>query len=88
MDSGRPKNQSSQNWMKPMPLCRARRADFGHILFLKNGHRMRKLSRYDRFPKQAKKSTNQSQQDVLMTSAVRQHDVMMTSVGTHGIIRR
>jgi hypothetical protein len=49
---------------------------------------MRKLSCSDRFPKQAKKSTGQSQQVILLTSAVRQHDIMMTSVGTHGNMRR
>jgi hypothetical protein len=32
-----------------------------YIFFSKNGHRMRKLSCFDRFPKQAKKSTGQSQ---------------------------
>jgi hypothetical protein len=72
MDPGRPKNQSSQNQTKPTPLRPSRRVDSGHIIFFANGRRMRKISRSDRFPKQAKSQTGQSQQVVLLTSAVRQ----------------
>jgi hypothetical protein len=88
MDLGRPKNQSSWNWIKPTPLHRAHRVDSDHIFFFENGHHMQKLSHYDRFPKQVKKSTGQSQHVVLMMSAVRQHEIMMTSTRTRGIMRR
>jgi hypothetical protein len=54
MDPGRPKFQSSRNQMKLAPLCMARCVDFDGIYFLKNGHRMRKLSRSELFPKQGK----------------------------------
>jgi hypothetical protein len=33
MGPGRPKNQSSQNRTKPVPLCLSRRVDSGHIIF-------------------------------------------------------
>jgi hypothetical protein len=73
MDPGRPKNQSSQESDETSAIaCLSRRVDSGHIIFFANGRRMRKISRSDRFPKQAKKSTGQSQQVVLLTSAVRQ----------------
>jgi hypothetical protein len=35
MDPGRTKNKSSRNQTKPVPLRRARRANFSHILFSK-----------------------------------------------------
>ena len=70
MDQERPKNESSQNQTKPTPLCPTRRIDSSHIIFFANGHCMQNLSRSDRFPKQAKKSTSQSQQVVLLTSTV------------------
>jgi hypothetical protein len=54
MDPGRPKNQSYRNRTKPAPLCLNRRVDSVHVLFFTNGSRMRKISRSDRFPKQAK----------------------------------
>jgi hypothetical protein len=87
MDPGRPKNQSSQNQTKPMPLRRARRADSDHIFFFsENGHRMQKLSRSEDQVKHAKKkskskSTGQSQR---MTSAVHHDDINMTHGSTRG----
>jgi hypothetical protein len=48
------KNQSSQNWMKPIPLRPARRADSDSIFTFSNGRCMRELSYSDRFLKQLK----------------------------------
>jgi hypothetical protein len=72
MDPGRPKSQSYRNRTKPTPLRWDRRVDFSHVIFSANGHCMRKISRSDRFPKQEKKSTGQSQQTILLTSIVQQ----------------
>jgi hypothetical protein len=47
MDLGRPKNQSFENLMKRAPTSQDGRADFSHIFFSKNGHRMQKLWRYE-----------------------------------------
>jgi hypothetical protein len=58
--------------MKPTPLCLAHRVNSDHIYFFANEHRMRKLSSSDRFPKQEKIQTGQSQQTVLLTSKIRQ----------------
>jgi hypothetical protein len=63
MDLGRPKIQSYQNQKKPMPLRPARRANSSHIIFFTNGCRMRKISRSDRFPIQAKTQTGCQQYD-------------------------
>jgi hypothetical protein len=83
MDPKRPKIQSSRIQTKPVPSCSARRVDSDSIFFFENGLCMRKISRSEVFPKHAKKSQSQSQQSVLLTSAVRQHDmeddVIMTS---------
>jgi hypothetical protein len=87
MDPGRPKNQSSQNQMKPAPLCRARRADSDHIFFFENGHRMQKLSRSEVQVKHGKKSQSQSQSQwskSTMTSVVHHDDVSMTHGSTRG----
>jgi len=59
--------------MKPMPLHRARHVDSDSIFVSENGHRMRKLSRYERFPKHAisqlvKGRTNDVADDVTNTS--------------------
>jgi hypothetical protein len=48
------KNQSSQNWMKLMPLRPNRSPNSGHIFTFSNGRCMRELSYSDRFLKQAK----------------------------------
>jgi hypothetical protein len=64
------KNQSSHNWMKPMPLRPARSPDSGHIFTFSNGRCMRELSYSDRFLKQAKSQQVQSNDDISMTSAV------------------
>jgi hypothetical protein len=54
MDLERPKNKSSRNRTKPVPLHPTRHVDSGHIFFFANGPHMRKISRSGRFPKQAK----------------------------------
>jgi hypothetical protein len=54
MDPGRPKNQSSRNQMKPVPLCPSHRSDSDHIIFSSNRHRMRTLLRSNQNPKHAK----------------------------------
>jgi hypothetical protein len=60
MDPRRPKNKSSWNQMKPIPSHQDLHADSGHIFVSENVHRMQKLSRSDRFPKQAKNSKSKS----------------------------
>jgi hypothetical protein len=40
MDPGRPKNQSSRNQTKPIPLRLSRRVDSDHIIFFANGRHM------------------------------------------------
>jgi hypothetical protein len=61
MGPGRPKNQSSRNRTKPMPLCLSHHVDSDHIIFSSNGHRMRNLSRSDQIPNHAKSQLGQSQ---------------------------
>jgi len=48
------KNKSSQNWMKPIPLRLAHRADSENIFTFSNRHCMRELSHSGHFLKQAK----------------------------------
>jgi hypothetical protein len=48
------KNESARNPMKPTPLCPARLPDFGGIIFMSNGVRMKKISHSVRRAKQAK----------------------------------
>jgi hypothetical protein len=55
------KNESTQNPMKPMPLCLSRLPDSSSIFTLSNGLRMRKLSRSDRKPKHVKSQRSTSQ---------------------------
>jgi hypothetical protein len=75
MDPGRPKNQSSENRMKPTPLCSSHCVDFDHILFSSNGHHMQNLSRSDQIPKQAKSQLVKVNADISSTTG----DVMMMS---------
>jgi hypothetical protein len=60
-DLGRPKNQIFWNRTKPVPLHSTCCANFSNTMFFTNGHRMRKLSHSDRFPKHAKSQTSQIQ---------------------------
>ena len=48
------KNKSAQNLTKPAPLRPSRLPDSGGIIFLSNGVRMKKISRFDRKVKQEK----------------------------------
>jgi hypothetical protein len=48
------KNQSSHNWMKPIPLRPVRRDDSGSIFTFSNGRYMRELSYFAHFLKQLK----------------------------------
>ena len=63
------KNERAQNLTKPTPLCLARLPDFGGIFTLSNGLLMRKLSPFDRKPKQGKSQRSTGQKvndDVIM----------------------
>jgi hypothetical protein len=55
------KNKSAQNPTKPTPLRPSRLPDSGDIFTLSNRLCMRKLSRYDRKPKQVKSQRSTSQ---------------------------
>jgi hypothetical protein len=48
------KNEIARNLMKPTPLCPSRLPDYGGIIFLSNGVRMKKISHSVRQAKQAK----------------------------------
>ena len=48
------KNESAQNLTKPAPLRPARLPDSGGIIFMSNGVRMKKISRFDRKVKHEK----------------------------------
>ena len=55
------KNESAQNPTKPTPLHLSHLPDSSGIFTLSNGHRMRKLSRSDRKPKQVKSQRSTGQ---------------------------
>jgi hypothetical protein len=64
-------NESAQNQTKPIPLRPSHHADYDHIFTFSNRHCMRKLSHYDRFPKQLKSQQSNWKNvnvDVIMTS--------------------
>jgi hypothetical protein len=63
------KNESTRNLTKPTPLRPTCLSDSGSIFTLSNGLRMRKLSRFDRKPKQVKSQRSTGQKvnaDVIM----------------------
>jgi len=66
MDLGRPKNQSSQNQIKPTPLRPSCSADSDHIHFFSNKHCMGKLLHSDKIPKHEKSQQSKS----MMMSAI------------------
>jgi hypothetical protein len=74
MDPKRPKIQSSRIQMKPMPLCSARHVDSTVYSFLKMDFVWRRYRVLKFFPNRQKVKVN-SQQSVLLTSTVRQHDM-------------
>jgi hypothetical protein len=78
------KNESSQNWMKPIPLRPAHRSDSDSIFTFSNGLRMRELSHSNRFLKQLKSQKVNWQKvnaDVSMTSPKLFNDDDMEEVG-------
>jgi hypothetical protein len=56
MDPKRTKIQISWIQTNPTPSRRARHVNLKNIFFFRNGRRMEKLSRYEIYPKQEKKS--------------------------------
>jgi hypothetical protein len=92
MDLGRPKNKSSQNQKKPMPLRRSHRTNSDDIFFFQKMDTICKSYRVlIIFPNRKKSQKVNSQQVILLMSKIRQHDVageiMMTSVGECGNTR-
>jgi hypothetical protein len=62
------KNQGSQNWMKPIPLRAARRADSSGIFISQNELWMRDIFPSDRILKQLKNQRSTVKKSMMMSA--------------------